>query len=142
MAPAHKPLECTPEYKSFVYKPHPKYKPIKFVICPCISEILLYSLSGLFDEKFWQVSWGKQDSFFEGRNYIFLIWSRTIVTRLWKTIALLGNGDITPCLGYYQKYPHFASKICSKRVSVGHSAIRSPRFFYNQSCSFLNVKEP
>ena len=48
-----------PEYTSLVYKSPPEYKPIKFVICPCISEILLYSLSWLFDEKFRQVSWGK-----------------------------------------------------------------------------------
>lgn len=51
------------------------------------------------------------------RGCIFLIWSRSIVTRLRKTIVLLGD---------HQKCLYFASEICSKIGSVCQSTILSP----------------
>ena len=50
----------------------------------------------------------------------FLRWSRRIVTRLWKSIALLSN---------HWKYSHSASKISSKRGSISRSVSNvSPKF--------------
>ena len=51
----------------------------------------------------------------------FLRWSRSIVTRLWKSVALLSD---------HWKYSNLASRISSKRGSVGRlvSNVSPPKF--------------